>query len=70
MDMKRAQFVRRLCKYCRNHSLTVAVDAARGKGSHVTVRVADRRTIVKEGKLAPRYIRMVLRQLGLPEDAA
>ncbi len=68
--MKRAQFVRRIRKYCRNHGLDVSVDAARGKGSHVTVRVADRRTIVKDGELAPWYIQMVLRQLGLPEDAA
>ncbi len=68
--MKRAQFVRRLRKYCRNHGLTVSVDAARGKGSHVTLRVADRRTILKDGELAPQSIRMVLRQLGLPEDAA
>ncbi len=43
MGMKRAQFVRRLRKYCRNRNLTVSVDAARGKGSHVTLRVADRR---------------------------
>jgi adenylate cyclase class IV len=70
MGMKRAQFVRRLRKYCRNRNLTVSVDAARGKGSHVTLRVADRRTIVKDGELAPGYVRMVLRQLGLPEDAA
>ncbi len=68
--MKRDQFMRRLRRYCRKHGLTVSVDAARGKGSHVTLRVADRRTIVKDGELAPGYIRMLLRQLGLPEDAA
>ena len=62
--------MRRLRRYCRKHGLTVSVDAARGKGSHVTLRVADRRTIVKDGELAPGYIRMLLRQLGLPEDAA
>ncbi len=68
--MKRAQFVRRLRKYCRNHGLTVSVDAARGKGSHVTVQIGACRTIVKDGELAPEYVRMLLRQLGLPEDAA
>ena len=68
--MKRDQFMRRLRRYCRKHGLTVSVDAARGKGSHVTLRVADRRTIVKDGELAPGYIRMLLRQLGLPKDAA
>ena len=68
--MKRDQFMRRLRRYCRKHGLTVSVDAARGKGSHVTLRVAGRRTIVKDGELAPGYIRMLLRQLGLPEGAA
>jgi mRNA interferase HicA len=68
--MKRAQFVRRLRKYCRNQGLTVSVDAARGKGSHVTVQIGAHRTIVKDGELAPGYVQMVLRQLGLPEDAA
>ena len=67
--MKRAQFLRRIRRYCRNHGLIVSVDAARGKGSHVTLRVAERRTIVKDGELAPGYVRLVLRQLGLPEDA-
>ena len=68
--MKRDQFMRRLRRHCRKHGLTVSVDAARGKGSHVTLRVAGRRTIVKDGELAPGYIRMLLRQLGLPEGAA
>ncbi len=68
--MKRAQFVRRLRRHCRKHGLEVSVDAARGKGSHVTVQIGARRTILKDGELAPGYIRMVLRQLGLPEDAA
>ena len=49
--MKRDQFMRRLRRHCRKHGLTVSVDAARGKGSHVTLRVADRRTIVKDGEL-------------------
>ncbi len=68
--MKRDQFVRRVRKYCRKHGLIVSVDAARGKGSHVTVQIGDRRTIVKDGELAPGYVRLILRQLGLPEDAA
>ena len=68
--MKRAQFLRRLRRYCRNHGLTVSVDAARGKGSHVTVQIGARRTIVKDGELAPGYVRLILRQLGLPDDAA
>jgi hypothetical protein len=67
--MTRGQFLRRLRKYCRQLGLSVSVEESRGKGSHVTVEVADRRTIVKGGRLSPIYIKLVLRQLGLPDDA-
>lgn len=67
--MTRGQFLRRLRKYCRQLGLSVSVEESRGKGSHVTVEGADRRTIVKGGRLSPIYIKLVLRQLGLPDDA-
>ncbi len=35
----------------------------------MTIEVADRRTIVKDGELSPVYIKLVVRQLHLPEDA-
>ncbi|MCH8999799.1 MAG: hypothetical protein IID48_16280, partial [Proteobacteria bacterium] len=49
--------------------LSISVEESRGKGSHVTVEVEDRRTIVKGGELSPIYIKLVLRQLGLPDGA-
>ncbi len=65
--MTRGRFLRRLRKYCRKLGLSISVEESRGKGSHVTVE--DRRTIVKGGELSPIYIKLVLRQLGLPDDA-
>ena len=48
--MIRGQFLRRLRKYCRKLGLSISVEESRGKGSHVTVEVEDRRTIVKGGE--------------------
>ena len=67
--MTREQFLRRLRRYCRKHGLALSVEKTRGKGSHMTIEVADRRTIVKDGELSPVYIKLVVRQLHLPEDA-
>ncbi len=39
------------------------------RGSHITVKLGTRRTIVKSGELQPGYVRVVLRQLGLPPGA-
>jgi hypothetical protein len=44
------------------------VDERRGKGSHLTVIVAGRKTIVQSGELTPGEVRTILRQLGLPAD--
>ena len=65
--MTRGQFLRRLRKYCRKSGLTISVEESRGKGSHVTVEVENRRTIVKGGELSPIYIKLVLRQLDIPD---
>ncbi len=67
--MIRGQFLRRLRKYCRKFGLSISVEESRGKGSHVTIEVENRRTIVKGGALSPIYIKLVLRQLGLPDGA-
>ncbi len=65
--MTRGQFLRRLRKYCRKFGLSISVEESRGKGSHVTVEVENRRTIVKGGELSPIYMKLVLRQLDLPD---
>ena len=67
--MKREQFLSHLRRYCRKTGLAMIVDQRRGKGSHLTVIIAGRKTIVPSGELKPGEIRTILRQLGLPPDA-
>ncbi len=64
--MKRDQFLSRLRRHARKNGLAFGVVKSRGKGSHVTVTLGARRTIVKGGELKPGYIALIVRQLGLP----
>ncbi|WP_137390000.1 hypothetical protein [Rhodoligotrophos defluvii] len=66
--MKRDRFISSIRRHCRKNGMAFAVGTVAGKGSHGKVRVSDRATIVKDGELSPVYRRIVLRQLGLPED--
>lgn len=68
-DVKRARFLSLIRRYCRKNRLVLRLDEGRGKGSHITVEVGRRRTIVKSGELRPGYIALLLKQLGLPPDA-
>ncbi len=67
--MTRAQFLSRLRRFARKQGLQLTITEKRGKGSHITVKLGTRRTIVKSGELQPGYVRVVLRQLGLPPGA-
>ena len=67
--MKRERLVSRLRRYARKNGLNFLLTASRGKGSHVTIVVGNRRTIVKSGELKPGYVALLLKQLGLPQDA-
>ncbi len=67
--MKRAQFIARLRRLARKQGLPLTIIEKRGKGSHITVALGGRRTILKSGELQPGYVRVVLRQLGLPPGA-
>ncbi len=67
--MKRSRFLSRLRHYAREHGLDFEVDKSRGKGSHVTVTLGTKRTIVKSGELKPGYVKILLKQLGArPKD--
>ncbi len=67
--MKRDRFLSRIRRHARNCGLDLKVNRSRGKGSHVTVTLGTRRTIVKSGELKPRYVKLLLKQLGIrPED--
>ena len=67
--MKRDQFTARLRRLARKQGLHLTITEERGKGSHITVKLGGRRTIVKSGELQPGYVRVLLRQLGLPPGA-
>ncbi|MEE8270906.1 MAG: type II toxin-antitoxin system HicA family toxin [Alphaproteobacteria bacterium] len=67
--MKRARFVSRLRRYASKNDPEFRWDESRGKGSHGTVYVGNRRTTVKLGELKPGYVRLMLDQLGLLADA-
>jgi len=67
--VKRDRFLSQLRRYCRKSGLPLTIDVDHGKGSHMAVAVAGRRTIVKSGELKPGYVALLLKQLGLPRDA-
>ena len=68
--MNRDQFIRRLKRFCRETGRAVpVVDPARGKGSHARIAVDDKKTTIKAGEFSPRYVALLLKQLGLPPDA-
>lgn len=66
--MKRSRFLSRLRRYARNHGLDFKVVKSRGKGSHVTVTLGNKRTIVKSGELKPGYVKILLKQLGVRSE--
>jgi hypothetical protein len=64
--MKREQLLKKISRWCRKKGATCVIDAKRGKGSHYVVTVNDRFAVVKYGELSPDYVRLVLKQLGIP----
>jgi mRNA interferase HicA len=59
------EFVRRARRYARKTGLAFYLDTRRGKGSHVTVYVGSRHTIVKHGEISRPMLSAMLRQLGI-----
>ena len=66
--MKREQFLRKLKEYARSNGMLYGWRPGEGKGSHGSVYVNGRKTIVKSGELPRIYIDAVLKQLGLGKD--
>lgn len=66
--MDRKQMLRALSAYCTDNELSFRFEKSEGKGSHGTVYVGERKTIVKKGKLTRDYKNLVLKQLGLEKD--
>lgn len=67
--MNRAQFLRTLRKHCRESGKVFDWQSSEGKGSHGTVYVDGRKTIVKDGELPRVYVDAVLKQLGIDKSA-
>ena len=61
------ELIRRVRRLARRHRLDCRVDKKRGKGSHVTLYLGDRRTVVRDPKdeLKPGTFRAMLDQLGI-----
>jgi mRNA interferase HicA len=65
--MKGAEFIQRVQRFAKAQGLASHVDQKRGKGSHVTLYLGDRLTIVRNPKdeLKTGTLHAMLRQLGL-----
>jgi mRNA interferase HicA len=65
--MKGAEFIRRVQRYAKAQGLACHVEQKRGKGSHVTLYLGDRLTIVRDPRdeLKTGTLHAMLKQLGL-----
>ena len=67
--MNRDQFLRALKKHCKLNESFFEWRLGEGKGSHGTIYVNGKKTILKSGELPRDYVNVVLKQLGLDKDA-
>lgn len=66
--MTRQQLIQKLRKYCRKRKLAFEVDTRKGKGSHYTVTVGDKSSIL-QSDLNPGRITRFLNQVDVdPAD--
>jgi mRNA interferase HicA len=65
--MKGSEFIQRIQRYAKSRGLACHVDQKRGRGSHVTLYLGDRLTIVRNPKDEPKAgtLHAMLKQLGL-----
>lgn len=68
--MKGSEFIRRIQAHAKTSDLACRVDEKREKGSHVTLYLGDKLTIVRNPKdeLKAGTLHAMLRQLGLTLD--
>lgn len=66
--MSGKDFIARAAKWARKRGLDWSVVPSRGKGSHKTLYVGERRTIVATGEIPPGTLRNMLKQLGIPKE--
>ena len=65
--MKGNQFIKTIRAYAKKHGIECQLDEARGKGSHVTLFLGDKMTIVRNPKdeLKTGTFHAMLKQLGV-----
>lgn len=63
--MTGTEFVRRIRRYARKTGKRYFFEPAHGKGSHGTLYVNGRRTIVKRGEISKGMLAAMLKQLGI-----
>ncbi len=68
--MKGSELLRRLRRFARLHEMHCQFVAERGKGSHGTVYLNDRRATIRNLKdeLKPGTLHAMLKQLGIEES--
>ena len=63
--MNGREFIRRARRYARKTGQDFYFDPRHGKGSHGTLHVGNRRTIVKHGEISIPMLATMLKQLGI-----
>ena len=63
--MNGQEFIRRARRYARRNRLEFHFDPTRGKGSHGTVYVGNRRTIVQYGEIGRGVLSTMLKELEI-----
>ncbi len=68
--MKGSEFIKRVRKYGKEHGMSVEWVAERGKGSHGTLYLGIRHTVVRNAKdeLKTGTFNAMLKQLGLKKE--
>ena len=66
--MNGKEFKHRLRRYAKAHGLSFEVDSSRGKGSHVMVKLGNRKTVVKSGEIGRGLWNAMLKQLGIDSE--
>ena len=70
MEMKAAEFIRKVRKYARKNGVAFEYDAGHGKGSHGRITLGDKfTTIIGEDKtIRPGLLRAMSKDLGITLD--
>ena len=66
--MNGREFTRRARRYARRTGQSFYLNTQRGKGSHVTVYIGDRDTIVKYGEIRKGTLNRMLKDLGIDRE--